>query len=214
VAAAFIIALLLVALAELGDKTQLLVLAFAARYRPAAVLAGVAAAVLALQLVATVLGRFAGALLPGRLIALVAGALFVGFGIWTWRDADDDDDESRVKTPSRLGPALTVAAAFFVAELGDKTQLMTVSIAADPGAALRTLGSLAPAVSPPQAGALSTSAGVWLGSSVGMLLADGVAIAAGALLKTRLPERAIRRVAAVVFVLFGLMTLLSAFVGG
>jgi putative Ca2+/H+ antiporter (TMEM165/GDT1 family) len=106
----------------------------------------------------------------------------------------------------------TVAAAFFVAELGDKTQLMTVSIAADPSAALRTLERVVPGLQAPAAGAVGTMVGVWLGSTLGMLLADGVALLIGFLLGARLPERLIRRFAAVVFVLFGVVTLVSAFV--
>ena len=210
---AFLIAAVLVTLAELGDKTQLLVLAFAARYRPVPVLIGVTIAVLALQLLATVVGRAAGAMLPERLISIVAGLLFIGFGVWTWRDSGDDGGEQEAEPPSRFGPIIAVATAFFVAELGDKTQLMTISIAADPAAALRTLGSVAPAVTPPDPGALGTSVGVWFGSTVGMLIADGLAIAVGAVLGQKLPEKLIRRVAAVVFVVFGLVTLASVFIG-
>jgi len=213
VGVAFLIAAVLVTLAELGDKTQLLVLAFAARYRPVPVLIGVTIAVLALQLLATVVGRAAGAMLPERLISIVAGLLFIGFGVWTWRDSGDDGGEQEAEPPSRFGPIIAVATAFFVAELGDKTQLMTISIAADPAAALRTLGSVAPAVTPPDPGALGTSVGVWFGSTVGMLIADGLAIAVGAVLGQKLPEKLIRRVAAVVFVVFGLVTLASVFIG-
>ena len=211
--AAFLIALLLVTLAELGDKTQLLVLALAARYRPTHVIVGVAIAVLLLQLIAVLLGTVAGSLLPEKAVAIVAGLLFIGFGVWTWRDASGDEEDEQIAERGRgLGPVLTVAAAFFVAELGDKTQLMTVSIAADPSAALRTLEQVIPGLQPPAAGTAGTMIGVWLGSTLGMLLADGVALLIGFLLGARLPERLIRRFAAVVFVLFGVVTLVSAFV--
>jgi putative Ca2+/H+ antiporter (TMEM165/GDT1 family) len=213
VGAAFLIALLLVTLAELGDKTQLLVLALAARYRPTHVIVGVAIAVLLLQLIAVLLGTVAGSLLPEKAVAIVAGLLFIGFGVWTWRDASGDEEDEQIAERGRgLGPVLTVAAAFFVAELGDKTQLMTVSIAADPSAALRTLEQVIPGLQPPAAGTAGTMIGVWLGSTLGMLLADGVALLIGFLLGARLPERLIRRMAAVVFVLFGVVTLVSAFV--
>lgn len=209
--AGFLIAFLLVALAELGDKTQLLVLAFAARYRPRTVILAVAVAIGALQLLAVALGSLVGALLPERLVAVAAGVLFIGFGIWTWRGATDDDEAS---VPRRaVGAFAAVASGFFLAELGDKTQLMTVSIAADPSAALRTLGAVAPGVAAPPAGAPGTLFGVWLGSSLGMLVADGAALVIGAALGARLPERVIRRGAAVVFVAFGAFTLASAFVG-
>jgi putative Ca2+/H+ antiporter (TMEM165/GDT1 family) len=214
VLSAALIAFVLVALAELGDKSQLLLVGFAARYRPVKVLAGAAIAVFALQLVAVIFGRAVGALVPVRFVAVVAGLLFIGFGVVTWRESGDGSVDEGARPVARLGPVLTVAAAFFLAEFGDKTQLVTVSIAADPAAALRTLGSLAPGVVPPDAGAVTTAVGVWLGSALGMLAADAVAIVVGAMVGTRLPAHLIGRFSAVVFVLFGLVTLASAFVGG
>lgn len=213
VGVAFFIAAILVALAELGDKTQLLVLAFAARYRPVSVLMGVAVAVVMLQLIATIAGGAVGALVPERLVAVGAGLLFVLFGVVTWHTPGEDGAGEGRGRSTRFGPVLTVALAFFVAELGDKTQLLTLSIAAEPGAALRTLGSFVPVGVAPDPRRLSTMIGVWLGSSAGMLVADGVAIAIGSVLGAKLPERIVRRVAAVVFVLFGAVTLVSAFIG-
>lgn len=209
---AFLIAFLLVGLAELGDKSQLLLLTFAARYKPLKVLLGTALAVVVLQAISVAVGSAVGALLPEKLIASVAGALFIAFGVMTWRGAGEDEAEEGRATPVRFGPVLTVAAALLLAELGDKTQLMTVSIAADPAAALRTLRSLADGITAPAAGTLGTSLGVWLGSSLGFLAADVLAIGVGAVLGARLPERLIARVSAVVFVLFGIVTLASAFV--
>ena len=209
-----LIAFALVALAELGDKSQLLLVGFAARYRPLKVIAGAAIAVGALQLIAVVFGRALGTLVPVRFVAVAAGLLFIGFGVRAWFDPGDGAGDETERTAPRLGPVLTVAAAFFLAEFGDKTQLMTVSIAADPAAALRTLGSFAPGVTPPQTEAVSTAVGVWLGSSLGMLAADGIAIVAGAAIGTRLPAHLVGRFSAIVFVLFGLVTLASAFVGG
>lgn len=211
---AFFLAFVLVALAELGDKSQLLLLAFATRHRPVLVMAGAVLAVFSLQLLAVAFGRAVGTVVPVRLVALVAGVLFVIFGVLTWRDASGSADETDVRPPARFGPVLTVAAAFFLAEFGDKTQLITVSIAADPAASLRTLGSLGSTVSAPDPGLFTTAAGVWLGSSLGMLTADAAAIVVGALLGKRLPAHLIGRFSAVVFVLFGIMTLVSAFLGG
>lgn len=212
-AAAFIISLLLVGLAELGDKSQLLLLGFAARYRPIQVVTGAAIAIALLQAVSVALGQAVGALLPERLIAVVAGALFVAFGIITWRGAGSDEEDEGGKRAVAFGPVLTVAAALLLAEFGDKTQLMTVSIAADPAAALRTLGAIASGITAPEAGTLSTAFGVWLGSSLGFLLADAIAIVVGAVLGARLPRTTIARFSGVVFVLFGIITLASAFVG-
>lgn len=211
--AAFILAFVLVGLAELGDKSQLLLLGFAAKYRPVKVVAGAAIAILLLQAAGVLLGRAVGALIPAVVVSVVAGLLFVVFGVVTWRGAGDDEAAEEGGRTFALGPVLTVAAALLIAEFGDKTQLMTVSIAADPAAALRTLGSFGSGIEPPQAGTAATALGVWLGSSAGFLAADALAIVIGAVLGARLPRRAIARFSAVVFVVFGLVTLASAFVG-
>jgi len=210
---AFLIAFALVMLAELGDKSQLLLVGFATRYRPVPVLVGAAIAIAVLQLIAVALGRVVGSLIPVRPVAVVAGVVFIVFGVLAWRDGAEDAADAKPRRPSRLGPVLTVAAAFFVAEFGDKTQLMTMSIAADPAAALRTLGALAPAAAPPAAGSAAAAVGVWLGSSLGMLAADALAIGVGVALGKRLPAYTLARVSAVAFVGFGIMTLASAFVG-
>lgn len=210
---AFLIAFVLVGLAELGDKSQLLLLTFACRYKPLKVLVGTALAVFVLQLASVAIGSAVGALLPERLVAAVAGVLFIGFGVLTWRSAGEPGEGEEEVRPSRFGPVLTVAAALLLAEFGDKTQLMTVSIAADPAAALRTLGSLGGSLHAPSAGTFATSFGVWLGSSLGFIAADAIAIVVGAVLGARLPERLIARLSAVVFVLFGAITLASAFLG-
>ncbi len=211
--AAFIIAFVLVGLAELGDKSQLLLLGFACRFRPLKVVAGAAIAILILQAVGVAVGQAVGALLPETVISVAAGLLFIVFGAVTWRGADGDEEEEAGRT-FRFGPVLTVAAALLLAEFGDKTQLMTVSIAADPAAALRTLGAVSSGIEPPAAGTLSTALGVWLGSSAGFLAADAIAIVVGAVLGAKLPRRVIARFSGVIFVLFGLVTLASAFVGG
>ncbi|MCK8114453.1 TMEM165/GDT1 family protein [Anaerosoma tenue] len=205
------IAFVLVGLAELGDKSQLMLVGFAARHRPLKVLAGAAIAVAVLQALAVLGGGLIGAYLPQRLIAFVAGALFIVFGVMAWR-GDDDEEGHGARLSGRFGAVLTVAAALFVAELGDKTQVLTMSIAADPAAAVRTLGALGAGVTPPEAGSAATGWGVWLGSSLGFLLADAIAIGAGAVLGARLPERRIARVSSVIFIVFGLATLVSAFV--
>lgn len=210
--AAFFIAFVLVGLAELGDKSQLLLLGFAARHRPVKVIIGAALAVFTLQAIGVLAGGLIGAYLPDTIIAVAAGLLFIGFGVATWRAREGGSEEGAARA-GRFGPVLTVAAALFIAELGDKTQVMTMSIAADPAASIRALGALGAGFTAPVAGTFTTGFGVWLGSSLGFLAADMVAIVAGAMLGSRLPERTISRVSAVVFVVFGLITLASAFVG-
>ncbi|HEY5506369.1 MAG TPA: TMEM165/GDT1 family protein, partial [Coriobacteriia bacterium] len=172
----FVVATVLIALAELGDKTQLLALCLAARYRWWQVLAGIFAATVFIHFFSTLLGQAVGSLIPELWLGIITGALFVGFGVWTLRgDSDDGDDGTKA---SRFGPIVAVAIAFFLAELGDKTQIMTMTIAADPAAVLRAFGAAGPALT----GALArvglsaeglTSAqtfwGVWMGSTVGMM---------------------------------------------
>ena len=125
---AFWQSLLLIAVAEMGDKSQLVALAFATRYRAGVVLAGVFSATLLVHLASVALGRFLDTLVPERAISLAAGLAFIGFGLWTLRgDKLEGDFTGRA---SSWGPFLTVAATFFVAEIGDKTMLATVTLAA------------------------------------------------------------------------------------
>lgn len=209
---AALIAFVLVGLAELGDKSQLLLVAFAARYRPVQVVVGAALAIVVLQALAVLVGGALGALLPIKLVAAAAGLLFIGFGVASLRRPADDEDACEVPTRS-AGPVLTVASALFLGELGDKTQLMTMSIAADPAASLRALGALGSGLTAPEGGTFTTGLGVWAGSVLGFLLADLVAIVVGAYLGSKLPGHLISRVSGVIFVVFGVVTLASAFIG-
>jgi putative Ca2+/H+ antiporter (TMEM165/GDT1 family) len=212
---AFIVATVLITLAELGDKTQLLALALACKYKAWQVLVGIFFATLAVHLLSTLLGQALGDLVPAFWLAVISGVLFIGFGVWTLRGDKDD-------APSRFGPILATGIAFFIAELGDKTQIMTTTIAADPAAVLRTIGSVGPAVSRALASMgltadgltpVQTFWGVWMGSTLGMMIADGLAIIVGVVLGKRIPEKAITRVSGVVFILFGVLSLAAALFG-
>jgi putative Ca2+/H+ antiporter (TMEM165/GDT1 family) len=208
-----VVATILIALAELGDKTQILALCLAARYKAWQVLVGIFVATLLIHLGSTAVGGLVGNLVPQFYIRLLTGVLFIGFGAWTLRGEDEDED---APSAGRFGPIVTTGIAFFLAELGDKTQIMTMTVAADPAAALRTLGSAGaglaflPAAPPSPAGAFL---GVWLGSTLGMMIADGLAIGIGAVLGRKLPERLITRISGVFFILFGLAALVTAFRG-
>lgn len=186
---AFWSSLILITIAEMGDKTQLVSLAFATRLRPHVVLSGVFIATLTVHLFSVAIGEMLGIALPTFWISLVAGLAFIGFGLWTLKGdtLGDRDQSSRF---ADLGPLLTVAATFFLAELGDKTMLATVTIAS------REMSFIP----------------VWLGSSLGMVVADGIAILVGALFGRRLPERAIKLGAAAIFIGFGLWTMGQALV--
>ncbi len=174
-------------LAELGDKSQLMALTFATRYKTVPVLIGITVATALVHAVSVLVGGLLGATLPTRAITLVAGLAFIAFGLWTLRgDRLSEDDERRAAQPARH-VALTVGTVFFLAELGDKTMLATITLATREGLF-----------------------GTWIGSTIGMVVADAMAIGIGRLLGTRLPERAVRIGAAVTFFIFGALLLVEA----
>jgi putative Ca2+/H+ antiporter (TMEM165/GDT1 family) len=179
-------ALLFITLAEMGDKTQLVSLAFAARFQARLVLAAILVATLLVHLFSVAIGEVLGLVIPTFWLSVAAALAFIGFGLWTLRGDSLQSDQHA--TEGRYGPFLLVAGTFFIAELGDKTMLATVTLASQ-------LHAFVP---------------VWLGSSMGMVIADGIAIVVGAVAGKRLPERTIRLAAAAIFVLSGLLTLGSA----
>ncbi len=178
---AFLTSLAFVVLAEMGDKTQLLAMAFATRYCWRTVMWGVFAATILNHLFAVVVGSYLTHLIPMNYIQLAAAASFVIFGLWTIR-GDELNGEDRA---CKRSPFWTVAIAFFIAEMGDKTQLATVALAAQ-------FNAIIP---------------VWLGTTTGMMVADGIGIIIGIVLGKRIPERAVKWFAAVVFIGFGLFGL-------
>src|SRR3712207_3626604 len=113
----------LIFLAEMGDKTQLVTLAFASRYSARLVLLAIFAATLLVHLFSGALGELLGVALPTFWLQLIAGLAFIGFGIWTLRGDSLDEEDEEAGTRRGYGPFLTVAFTFFVAELGDKTML-------------------------------------------------------------------------------------------
>lgn len=177
---AFLLSLGVVFLAELGDKSQLMALAFATRYRALTVLAAVSIATLLVHAGSVLLGAAFALALPTNVIQVIAGLAFFGFAAWTIRgDTLGQTDESRSQRTGRWA-LLTIGTAFFLAELGDKTMLATVTLATT-----------------------EEPIGTWLGSTAGMVAADALAIAIGAFFGARLPERAVKVFAALAFVLFG-----------
>ena len=125
--AAYILATAAVVLAEMGDKTQLLAMAFAARFKWQTVLWAVLVATLANHLLAVMVGNVITQFLPLEWIKLFAALSFIVFALWTIRGDNLDDEDKK----TGRSPFWTVAIAFFIAEMGDKTQLMTIAIAAD-----------------------------------------------------------------------------------
>lgn len=180
-----------VSLAEMGDKSQLVALVFATRFAASLVLGAILAATLVVHLLAVALGEVAGAAFPERWVHVGAGVAFIGSGLWTLRGDTLDGEDGGTSVSRRFGPFLTVAITFFLAELGDKTMLTTVTLASQQAAFVP----------------------VWLGSSLGMVAADGLAILVGTVAGRRLPERLIRIGAALVFIATGLLTAGQALIG-
>ena len=183
---AFLISFGLIFVAELGDKSQLMAMTFAARYRAWTILAAITAATAVVHLLSVALGSVVGAALPTDTINVLAGVAFLGFAAWTIRGDELDHDEAARASRTSRSVFFTVALAFFLAELGDKTMLATVTLATDHG-----------------------WFGTWLGSTVGMVAADALAIVVGQQLGARLPERAVKIGAAVTFVAFGVLLIVE-----
>ncbi|MBP2652555.1 MAG: hypothetical protein H6Q73_124 [Firmicutes bacterium] len=174
---AFMTALIFVILAEMGDKTQLLAMAFATRYRWQTVMWGVFAATLLNHLLAVLVGSYLTRIIPLNYIEIAAAVSFIIFGLWTIR-GDELAGEDKV---SNYSPFWTVCIAFFLAEMGDKTQLATVALAAQ----------------------FNTILPVWAGTTAGMMVADGIGIIVGVVLCKRIPEKIVKWISALIFILFG-----------
>lgn len=184
---AFLLSFGIIFLAELGDKSQLMAMTFAARYRALTILLAITVATALVHLFSVALGAAVGAALPTDAISVVAGVAFLGFAAWTLRGDTLDEDEAVRAARGGRSVFFTVGLAFFLAELGDKTMLATVTLAAG-----------------------QSPFGTWLGSTVGMVGADALAIVAGRQLGTRLPERTIRIGAAIAFFAFAAVLLIEA----
>ena len=184
--AALLLSFAVIFVAELGDKTQLVAMMFALRYRWWVVLGAITAATTAVHVLSVAIGHYLGAALPTHLLGIVAGATFVFFGLWTLRGDSLTDDEATRAQRATAPAFFVVTSAFFLAELGDKTMLATITLAAD-----------------------NDWLGVWIGSTLGMVAADGLAIIVGAVAGKHLPERLIQITAAALFLLFGVYMLLE-----
>lgn len=180
---AFWSSLVVIFLMELGDKTQLVALSLAARYNVRVVLLGILVATLAVHLISVALGGAANQLLPEDWIGYIAGLAFIGFGFWTLRG-----DELCGNEDCRTGrsPFWIITVTFFIAELGDKTMLSTIALASE-----RALFW------------------TWLGSSLGMVVSDGLAILVGQVMGARLPEKQVKIIAAFIFFGFGAFKVLQ-----
>jgi Ca2+/H+ antiporter, TMEM165/GDT1 family len=188
-AAATALSFAVIFVAELGDKSQLMALTFATRFKPWPVLIGITAATALVHLASVGIGYGLGVALPTAWISLVAGVAFLVFGAWTLR-GDQLSEAEKGKAELATGSAvLAVGGAFFLAELGDKTMLATITLATQHG-----------------------WFGTWVGSTIGMVAADALAILVGRLLGRHLPENVIRYGAAALFAIFGSWLIVAAII--
>lgn len=174
-----------VGLAEMGDKTQLLAIVLATRFkRPVPIILGILGATLANHFVAALIGVEAAAWLAGEWFRYLVAASFVAMGLWTL--IPDKYEETEAK-PARFGAFLTTLIAFFFVEIGDKTQLATIAL----GARFHNV-------------VLVTA-----GTTIGMMLANVPAVILGNALIKRIPLNMVRTAAALLFVAIGVWLLLQ-----
>ncbi|NLY42638.1 MAG: TMEM165/GDT1 family protein [Clostridiaceae bacterium] len=176
-------AFMLIFIAEMGDKTQILAMAFATKFPVKKVLLGIFLGAFLNHGMAVALGSYISGYIPVNVVQITAGAAFIGFSIWTLKSEDSEDEDEGQKFKS--GPVLTVALAFFIGELGDKTQLTAITLAADTAYPLYVL----------------------CGTVLGMVVTGGIGIIIGKKLGDKMPEFAVKILAASVFMFFGISKL-------
>lgn len=182
--AVFFASLGLVFVAEMGDKTQFAAMALAAKYSAWKVVTGIFIAVAVLNLLAVMVGTYVTCAIPLYIIRIAASFVFLLFGIMNLKDEDENEKERNFKFGAVAATALT----FFIGELGDKTQIMTITLAAKYGN---------PYI-------------VFAGSSAGMLLADSLGIIVGAALFRKIPKKAIKIISSAIFIIFGILGLIES----
>lgn len=185
---ALVLSTVVIFVAELGDKSQLMAMTFASRYRARDVLIGITAATAIVHLASVGIGYWVGEAFSDYQgwISIAAGVAFIAFALWTLRGdelTEDEADKARKSTGKAL---VAVGIAFFLAELGDKTMLATITLAVR-----------------------EDWFGVWIGSTVGMVAADALAIVVGFLLGKRLPEKFIKYGAAAAFAIFAVILIIE-----
>ncbi len=183
---AFLISTGIVALAEIGDKTQLLAFILAAKYRkPWPIILGILVATLANHAFAGALGAWITTLMGPELLRWVLGLSFLGMAVWTLIPDQFDEKDARL---ARFGVFGTTLLAFFLAEMGDKTQIATIALAAQYQAFVAVVA----------------------GTTLGMMIANVPAVLLGDRIAHRMPVRLVHGIAAAIFAVLGIATLLGA----
>lgn len=173
-------------IAEMGDKTQLMLIALTSKYKLKDIILGTASAILVLNGLAVLAGGLVSEFIPDWLIKTIAALAFLYFAASTIAGDDDEEEEEDVKTKIPFAP-LAVFCTFFVAELGDKTQLTAITFGANEG--------------------MGSALVVWIGCSLGLFAADILGMLVGYLLKSRTPDGLLNTLAFAIFSIFGVYTL-------
>lgn len=183
---AFLISTGIVALAEIGDKTQLLAFILAAKFRkPIPIVLGILLATIANHAFAGALGAWMTSLMSPQMLRWVLGVSFIAMAIWTLIPDKFEEDDAR---PAKFGVFGTTLVAFFLAEMGDKTQVATVALVAQYHAFFYVVA----------------------GTTLGMMIANVPAVLLGDKIAQRMPVRVVHAVAAAVFAILGIATLFGA----
>lgn len=177
---------LFVFVAEMADKTQLMIMALTNRYRMKTVVCGMVMGVLVISAISVLMGDLIGDLIPMRTIKMIAAIMFLWFGLVNLRPSKDEGES--VHLTAHL-PVLSIAITFLIAELGDKTQLATVALAADH---------------------MEAHLSIFLGAALGLIMANIVGIFAGKLIFSRFSEDSVKVASTFFFFLFGSITLFEA----
>ena len=176
-------AFFLIFMAEMGDKTQILAMAFATKYKIKQVLIGIFIGSLLNHALAVLLGANLYRIIPIDTLSIIAGLSFILFGVWNLRQDTEDNEENK----TRFGPILTVSLAFFIGELGDKTQLTAIILATDASSPLLIL----------------------TGTVLGMVFTGFIGILVGIKLGSKIDEFYIKITASLIFFIFGYIKLLE-----
>ncbi len=183
---AFLVSTGIVALAEIGDKTQLLAFILAAKFRrPLPIILGILVATLANHGFAGAVGAWVTTLLGPQTLRWVLGVSFIAMAVWTLIPDKFDEEDAKL---ARFGVFGTTLIAFFLAEMGDKTQIATIALAAQYNALFAVVA----------------------GTTLGMMLANVPAVLFGDRIAARMPVRLVHGIAAAIFAVLGVATLLGA----
>ncbi len=185
--------LLTIFIAEMGDKTQLLLVAMTSKYKVRDILAGTWLATIVLNILAVAVGAALSNYLDMRIIKIVAGLAFFWFAYATLRGEKDEEEEER-QTKHKWGPFFAIFGSFFIGELGDKTQLSGITLAAT-----YTQQSLLNAF------------WVFLGCTLGLILADLIGLIVGVVLKSHMPTKVLNMLSFLIFAIFGVLSMREGF---